>query len=461
MIRFVFTALALLISVNCFAQEPMTASETRYDWSGLAEGITKGKTNNYDKAYAIYRWLCDNIAYDTSYTIHDADTAYEQKRGVCQAYSEMFYRLGEAVGIKVDIISGKSKDIHGEISDKGHAWVFVHTDGNAGILVDPTWGAGSVDKGKFARNDGDDTWFHVAPEWMIFTHFPDIEDYQLLTDKIDYSTFASMPSLSPSLKRFGFKGDDLLSASLAGKKLDLPDCHDDPKIKVAKMPLEGTLRVGRTYDFIIKPEGDYEFVVINGDEQETEWTRNDGYHLIKFVPGNAENLIIGYCKKGSDGQWTQLIGYNMAKPTTNDIANLENIAPHKSSVFKNVKNFNPDLLRKRGVDLSKLLTAVKRDHIKQLPLIYDSGDFKLNDVPLNGKLKVGETYQFAFSPYEEGDWVIINNGKFTHDWNQDPQTRAWVMTVVPEAKGKVVLAYKPAGDTGNSYSYCVAYEAEN
>ena len=29
----------------------------------------------YDKAKAIYVWLTDNIQYDTSYTIYDADTA--------------------------------------------------------------------------------------------------------------------------------------------------------------------------------------------------------------------------------------------------------------------------------------------------------------------------------------------------------------------------------------------------
>lgn len=458
--RTILAALAVIVSLNCFAQGQMTASETRYDWSGLAEGITKGKTNNYDKAYAIYRWLCDNIAYDTSYTIYDADTAYEQKRGVCQAYSEMFYRLGEALGIKVDIISGKSKDNEGKISDKGHAWVFVRTDGNAGILVDPTWGAGSVKNGKFTRSEDDDTWFHVDPAWMIFTHFPEEEAYQLLGNKIDYSTFASLPPFYPSLKKFGYKGDEVLSSSLAGQKPDLPECIDNSKIEVAKMPLEGTLRVGQSYDFILKPTADYEFVVINGNDHNREWIVNDGYHLIKYVPGNADEVKVDYRKRGTQKDWIRLLTYKVAKPTSDDIANLEKVAPHKSPAFSNVKNFDADRLRKRGVDLGKLLATVKRDNIRQVPLIYDAGDFKLNDVPLNGKLKVGETYQFAFSPYEEGDWVIINNGKFTHDWKQDPQTRAWVMTVVPEAAGKVVLAFKPQGDTGNSYSYCVEYEAD-
>lgn len=459
--RILVTALAVFLYFNCFAQELMTASETRYDWSGLAEGIARGKTNDYDKAYAIYRWLCDNIDYDTSYSIHDADTAYEQKKGVCQAYSEMFYRLGEALGIKVDIISGKSKDSDGKISDQGHAWVFVHTDGNTGILVDPTWGAGSVKDGKFTRGEKDDSWFHVDPAWMIFTHYPDVEAYQLLPDKIGYSTFESLPSLLPSLGKFGFKGSDLLAQALAGKNPDLPECYANSKIQIGRIPLRGTLRVGEEYEFIVKPEANYEFMVINGDDYDGDWRVNDGYNFIKYVPGTAEDVKVGYRKRGSDDKWTRLIKYKVAKPTAADIAALESRKPHKSPAFNNVKYFDAKRLGKHGVDMSRLLAAVKKDNIRQVPHIYDWGDYKLNDVPLNGKLKVGETYRFAFSPYEEGDWVIINSGNFIHEWEQDPQTRAWVMTVVPEAPGQVVLAFKRAGDTGNSYGSCVEYDVEN
>ena len=38
------------------------------------------------KAKAIYDWICNNIAYDTTKQIHDAETCYRTSRGVCQAY---------------------------------------------------------------------------------------------------------------------------------------------------------------------------------------------------------------------------------------------------------------------------------------------------------------------------------------------------------------------------------------
>lgn len=461
MIRNILVALVLLIFIECFAQNPKTVSETRYDWSELAQSITQGKTTNYDKAYAIYRWLCDNIAYDTFYSIYDADTAYEQKRGVCQAYCEMFYRLGEAVGLSVDIISGMAKDNDGNVSDDGHSWVFVRTDGNAGILVDPTWGAGGLEDGKFTPSEKDDSWFHVDPAWMIFTHYPNDESYQMLDATIDYSSFNLLPPLSPSLGNFGFKADELLASSLAGNILDMPKCFDINKNKIIQIPLDGTLRVGATYDFILEPEADYEFVIINGDEQDKSWKRNNGSHLMKFVPGESDRLVVGYRNRGSDSGWTHLISYKMANPTSDDVSNLEKIAPHKSPTFRNLINFDANRLRNRGVDMGKLLETVRRDSIMQLPLIYDAGDFKLGDVPLNGRLKVGESYLFTFSPNEEGDWVIINDGKFLREWEQDPQTCAWVTTIVPSAPGKVVLAFKPAAATDNKFSYCVEYDVEN
>lgn len=461
MIRNIFVALALLIFIDCFAQTPKTPSETRYDWSDLAQSITQGKTTNYDKAYAIYRWLCDNIAYDTSYSIYDADTAYEQKCGVCQAYCEMFYRLGEAVDLSVDIISGYSKDSNGIVSDDGHSWVFVSINDDDGILVDPTWGAGVVENGEFTRVENDDTWFHVDPAWMIFTHYPKDDAYQMLEDKIDYSSFLSLPPLDPSLGNFGFKADDLLASFQAGNTPDIPKCFDLCKIKISKIPLDGTLRVGATYDFILEPEDDYEFVIINGEEQERSWDLYNGCHMIKFVPSESDRLVVGYRNRGSNSGWTHLISYKMADPTSGDISNLEEIAPHKSPVFKDLINFDADRLRNRGVDMGKLLATVRRDSIKQLPMIYDAGDFKLNDVPMNGKLKVGESYKFAFSPNEEGDWVIINDGKFLREWDQDPQTGALATTIVPSAPGKVVLVCKPASVTDNKFSYCVEYDVEN
>ena len=100
-------ALALLMSVAGIAQTGNPAYEvspSRYDYSPAARQITEGCTDKYDQVKAIYRWLCANISYDTSYTIYTADECWDNQRGVCQAYCELFYRLAEPLGIDVHVI---------------------------------------------------------------------------------------------------------------------------------------------------------------------------------------------------------------------------------------------------------------------------------------------------------------------------------------------------------------------
>ena len=84
-------------------------SPTKYDWTNVANVIVRGCYMPYDKAKAIYVWLAEHIQYDTSYTIYDADTAWKKNKGVCQAYCELFYRIGTASGMDVRIITGHGR----------------------------------------------------------------------------------------------------------------------------------------------------------------------------------------------------------------------------------------------------------------------------------------------------------------------------------------------------------------
>lgn len=149
-----------------------------------------------EKARRIYNWICANIAYDTTKQIHDAETCYKTRRGVCQAYCELFCYMAESVGLTADIITGKTKNTEGEISDK-HSWVFVYTHAYDGILIDPTWGAGAVDGAKFIKSDDNSPWFNVSPYWMIFSHFPDQQywtklDITIYEEQFDKLPFAKM-----------------------------------------------------------------------------------------------------------------------------------------------------------------------------------------------------------------------------------------------------------------------------
>jgi len=156
-----------------------------------------------DKARKIYDWMCDTISYDTTLQVHDADTCWNLKQGVCQAYCELFCALAESVGLTVEIVCGKSKDQQGAIPEEGHSWLYVFTDGYEGIFVEPTWGAGAISNGKFVRSSAQDRekWFDADPAWMIFTHFPDEEFWQRLDKPVSQEDFEKLPSHQPDSSR--------------------------------------------------------------------------------------------------------------------------------------------------------------------------------------------------------------------------------------------------------------------
>ncbi len=153
-----------------------------------------GESNTVEeKARAIYNWICDNIAYDTSKQIHDAETCYRTKRGVCQAYCELFSYMAEAVGLTAEIITGITKDVKGNVSSDKHSWIFLYTNAYNGMMIDPTWGAGSVDGVRFVKNEDNSTWFDVSPYWMVFSHFPDEPYWQKLDIVITEEQFRKLP----------------------------------------------------------------------------------------------------------------------------------------------------------------------------------------------------------------------------------------------------------------------------
>lgn len=457
-------SIALTVMACAAAMAETYVSPTRYDWSNLSNSIVRGASGRYEQARAIFRWLCANIAYDTTYSIHDADTALEQRRGVCQAYCELFYRLAEAQGMRVEIVTGQSKNPDGRVSNDGHAWIFAYTDGNAGILIDPTWGAGSVNGSRFVRNDRpDESWFHVDPHWMIFRHYPDNEVFQLTDRHIDYATFCRLPGLSPRLTDFGYDGRQMLEQSLSsGGRVDMPKCYGKPDIRVVHMPKEGTLRVGADYRFGVRSQAAYEYVVINGNEFFTDWGRSsDGtYAETTFTPGADGRLTIGFRPRGSDGNWTHLVTYTVPAPTAADVRALEQRAPHKSPTLTSLPGYNYKAMNAHGVDWASLLQQVKQQGIRKLPQFYEFGRFNVNSMPMNGRLRPNTTYTFAFSPYEAGDWVIINGEEWLHGWTQDPVSKAWVMTVTTATSGELKLALRPQDCTDNSYTFCVVYDIE-
>lgn len=148
-------------------------------------------------ARRIYDWLCDNIQYDTTKSIHDADTCWRTKKGVCQAYCELFCHIA-GDRLNVEVVCGKSKMPDGNISETSHAWLYVYTDGYKGIFIDPTWGAGGINDRRFVKGVNRDLWFDVDPAWMIFSHYPNNDNLKMLDLEVSEENFKHLPYMQPS-----------------------------------------------------------------------------------------------------------------------------------------------------------------------------------------------------------------------------------------------------------------------
>ena len=74
----------------------------------------KYSLNQAESAYLVYIWLLENIQYDCYGLNHntvdfDENNSYNNGKGVCSGYSQIFKTMCEALGLEVAIIIGYSK----------------------------------------------------------------------------------------------------------------------------------------------------------------------------------------------------------------------------------------------------------------------------------------------------------------------------------------------------------------
>lgn len=301
-------------------------SPTKYDWTNVAKEMVKGCYMPYDKAKAIYMWLAENIQYDTSYAIHDADTAWKKRKGVCQAYCELFYRIGTAAGIDVRIITGhgRGRENSGRVIED-HCWIVVNKDPyppkpspfpeaiiyekgqeeatniqitkglnrNNAIMIEPTWGAGLVEDGKFIKSDHDMSWFDVDPCWMIFTHYPKNPLDQMLGGlALSLRDYKQLPYLHPSYADYGFDSTDLLTYFIHKGSCDFPRIypHFGSYIEFVDFPVSSSLSQNEQYSISLIKKKNCHLALVNGqdfildDDEQSQWKRDKELWAISFTP---------------------------------------------------------------------------------------------------------------------------------------------------------------------------------
>jgi transglutaminase-like putative cysteine protease len=129
------------------------AAGSHADIDAEARNIVGRETNDRQKAYLIYLWICSNLTYDNDkaekITRHTADdissgaiVAYTTRTGVCFDFSCLYVAMCRSVGVKVRFLTGLgyTGDTWGD-----HAWnqVYVAAD-DAWVNVDTTFGSSGI-----------------------------------------------------------------------------------------------------------------------------------------------------------------------------------------------------------------------------------------------------------------------------------------------------------------------------
>ena len=253
-------------------------------WTRRAAEITAGCKTAYSKAQAIYRWECLNIQYDDDMKIHSAKNCWRLRKGICQAYSELFCVLAEHCGLRAKLIQGLAK---GGVNGESHAWVMANTE-KGWILIDPTWGAGIM----YDSTEVPMAWFDVKPDVMIFSHFPDDAKDQLLDKPITYEQYRSLPEMPPGVTKAGWSGSVLINHFLSHPESEPPKFYTTFNIEAGKFrlisaPYDRTLQAGKTYTFkiqILDPKC--------GLGGTGKWTRNGNIHTCVYTAKKGEDFKI-------------------------------------------------------------------------------------------------------------------------------------------------------------------------
>lgn len=212
--KFIYQILIVISSFNCaYSQTTPIDSlvkETKHmklDMWELTDYAQKHLKNHEQLAKFFYYWMRNNIKYDYEYLDkmdknsndyeqkQDELRVYEDRKGVCGGYANLFSWFMREVGIEVEYIIGHIRDERNHYvelmtdDDYLHAWNAIKLNGKW-ILVDATWGA----------SDGSNAvefYFNMKPELAIISHFPKNPKWQLLKHPVSLKEFNESKFVQP------------------------------------------------------------------------------------------------------------------------------------------------------------------------------------------------------------------------------------------------------------------------
>jgi hypothetical protein len=171
----------------------------------LSAKLTSPFQTNLEKTRAIFRWITENIEYNTRnfpvrksrdvvapvddtselkpLTERVADGVLKSGVAVCDGYARLFKSLCDHAGIPCEIVTGYANGDFGRAKFKSnHSWNAVYVD-SGWHLLDVTWASGYVSySGSDFIRAFNERYFFTAPEQFIKDHYPEDLQWTLLND---------------------------------------------------------------------------------------------------------------------------------------------------------------------------------------------------------------------------------------------------------------------------------------
>ncbi len=215
----------------------------------LARTLTRGAPTDSVRGARLYEWVAKNLNYDVNGFLQgrlsdgSPEDVYRSRLAVCSGYVALFERLAREAGLEVVPILGYAKGFtyrNGASTKKpNHSWVALRLNGEW-RLVDPTWAGGVVSNNKFEPRF---TWdyYLVDPDELVFTHFPEENDWQLLTRPMRRSEFERLPMVHRTLFHAGFDASAIRATALANRVKNFPLVGTRRDVRIVSAPINGIL----------------------------------------------------------------------------------------------------------------------------------------------------------------------------------------------------------------------------
>ena len=183
----------------------------------LSHRLTANLDTDVEKFRAIYRWVCDNIAYDYGYFALNKSKRdkyqhqpqklavwnqefskrvfqrlLKHKKTVCTGYAYLVRELATFAGIECQIVDGYGRSAVANLKGEGipnHSWNAVKLAGQW-YLCDPTWSTGFVDSRGTFHKKFKEAYFLTKPQVFVQNHYP-LDSRWLLLDKSSKSGASS------------------------------------------------------------------------------------------------------------------------------------------------------------------------------------------------------------------------------------------------------------------------------